>query len=98
MEFIQFKLDVNEQTDCTSFNRLNDTDVTGNHILKACEVDTIEECFDTCMAYSGSDDGPCTSAVYKAPQCWLKNVTVTADTSVYAKDFTTIYPCDNCHT
>jgi hypothetical protein len=72
MEFIQFKLDVNEQTDCTSFNRLNDTDVTtGNHIL-ACEVDTIEECFDTCMAYSGSDDGPCTSAVYKAPQCWLK--------------------------
>jgi hypothetical protein len=72
MDFIQFKLDVNEQTDCTSFNRLNDTDVTtGNHILKACEVDTIE-CFDTCMAYSGSDDGPCTSAVYKAPQCWLK--------------------------
>jgi hypothetical protein len=24
-----------------------------------------------------------------------QNVTVTADTSVYAKDFTTIYPCDN---
>jgi hypothetical protein len=39
MEFIQFKLDVNEQTDCTSFNRLNDTDVTtGNHILKVRSI------------------------------------------------------------
>jgi hypothetical protein len=93
MEFIQFKLDVNEQTDCTSFNRLNDTDVTtGNHILKACEVDTIE-CFDTCMAYSGRR-----RSMY---QCGLQGASmlaqnvVTADTSVYAKDFTTIYPCDN---
>jgi hypothetical protein len=73
MEFIQFKLDVNEQTDCTSFNRLNDTDVKGNHILKACEVDTIEECFDTCMAYSGSDDGPCTSAATRRLNAGSKN-------------------------
>jgi hypothetical protein len=94
-EFIQFKLDVNDQSDCTDFNRLDNTDVaTGVHILQACQVPTIEDCFDTCMAFTGGEDGPCLSAVYSSPHCWLKNVTVTVDTGTYAENFTTIYPCE----
>jgi hypothetical protein len=95
VDFLQFKLDVNTAApECEDFNILGDTDMThGEHILRACEVTSAAECWDVCTAFTGSDDGPCASAVYMAPHCWLKNATVSVETTVYSPGFATLYPC-----
>jgi hypothetical protein len=94
IEVAQFKLADNAAEPCDRYRTLADTDVTtGEHILKACLVESMDECWDLCEAFTGDDAGPCVASVYKEPSCWLKKQAVTTATAMYAPGYTTAYAC-----